>query len=122
MRTWLVLIVLTLFTICQGVQAADKARPETQANTDIDRYQSYLEAVRAQRLSAMEARRKAAQEAAEEHRKRVDPWGEAYRRNLDELSRWHQLTTQAQREERKKQLYLRNPAVYWDNSWYYRGY
>lgn len=100
--------------------------PEPPGN---DRYQSYLDAVRAQRLSAMEARRKAMREAAENHRKRMDPWSESYRQGMEERVQRHQQESQAQREqmekfraEREKHLLSRNPPNYWDNAWYYWGY
>jgi len=107
----------------------DENRTVSPESPGSDRYQSYLDAVRAQRLSAMEARRKAMREAAESHRKMVDPWGESYRQSMEERTQRHQQESQAQREqmeklraERKKHLLSRNPPGYWDNSWYYWGY
>ncbi len=107
----------------------DENRAVSPESPGSDRYQSYLDAVRAQRLSAMEARRNAMREAAESHRKMVDPWGESYRQSMEERTQRHQQESQAQREqmeklraERKKHLLSRNPPGYWDNSWYYWGY
>ena len=126
------------FPLIAGILAAaiysfpspgEEGRAVPRENLESDRYQSYLDAVRAQRLSAMEARRKAMREAAENHRKMVDPWSETYRRNMEERTQRHQQESQAQREQmerfrtdRKKHLLSRNPPSYWDNSWYYWGY
>jgi len=107
----------------------DEDRTVSPESPGGDRYQSYLDAVRAQRLSAMEARRKAMREAAESHRKMVDPWSEPYRQSMEERAQRYQQESQAQREqmgkfraEREKHLLSRNPPSYWDNAWYYWGY
>ena len=115
--------------ICSSPSPGDEGRTVFSEKLESDRYQSYLDAVRAQRLSAMEARRKAMREAADTHRKMIDPWNETRRRNMEERTKRHQQGSRAQREqmekfraEREKHLLSRNPPNYWDNSWYYWGY
>jgi hypothetical protein len=130
MRSRFPLIAGTLAAAIYCVPSlGDEGRTVPPENLGSDRYQSYLDAVRAQRLSAMEARRKAMRESAENHRKMVAPWSETYRRSMEKRTQRHQQESQVQREQieklrtdREKHLLSRNPPSYWDNSWYYWGY
>ena len=75
-----VLLAVNLSALPCGAEEAQKSAIENQRT---DRYESYLDAVRAQRRSRMEERSRAMREAAENRRRVLDPWGESRRQALE---------------------------------------
>lgn len=82
-----VLLAANLSTLTFG---AEERQEPAAGNNDPDQYQSYLDAVRAQRQSRRQERAKAIREAAENRRRVMDPWGESRRQEMEYRAQRHQ--------------------------------
>ena len=111
-------ILLTL-TLANNPCQSNQADELTPVGGNSGRYQTYLDAVRAQRSARVEARRRTMQEVSETYRKK----GKARHKALQEQADAQYEQMEKERVERDKWLHFQDPATgYWDNPWYYRGY
>ena len=111
--------ILLALTLASNPCQSDQADEQAPASGNSKRYQTYLDAVRAQRRTQVGARRRAMQEASETYRKQ----GKARHKALQEQADAQYQQMEKKRVERDKWLQLQEPATgYWDNPWYYRGY
>ncbi len=112
-------LILFALTMASNPCQSDQAGEQAPASGDSGRYQTYLDAVRAQRRVQVEARRRARQAASETYRKQ----GKARHKALQEQADAQYEQMEKERVERDKWLKFQEPATgYWDNPWYYRGY
>jgi len=111
--------ILLALTLASSPCQSDQADEQASAKDNSGHYQTYLDAVRAQRRARVEARRRAMQEASEIYRKQ----GKARHKALQEQADVQYEQMEKERVERDKWLQFQEPATgYWDNPWYYRGY
>ena len=111
--------ILLALTLASNPCQSDQTEEQVPDRGYSGRYQTYLDAVRAQRRARVEARRRAMKEASETYRKE----GKARHKALQEQTDAQYEQMEKERVDRDKWLQFREPATgYWDNPWYYRGY
>jgi hypothetical protein len=88
-RATLTTAVLLALNLCVPPCSAEEIQGVAAETTGAERYQRYLDAVRAQRRIYMEERAKTMREAAENRRRLLDPWGENHRQAMENRSKQH---------------------------------
>ena len=109
-------LLLAALLLAAGAPRADQDPPPDGGAQTADSYQSYIDAVRAQRQAQLSERHRKMREAADNRRQ----LGEARRQAMSERA-WRYPPPPAA-EDQQDQWPANAMPPYWDNAWYYRGY